>query len=140
MRRTAVILSILLLAAACGTANSQRPATIAAPQIDINPVGSVFFGSGASAPITLEVTIGNPSTTAIIVREIEISSPGMSQYAIRPVRRTVRETIPAGNSTKVNVFTMAYTSVRDPTEPLTLRGIVTFEAGSSRWREIVMIQ
>jgi hypothetical protein len=140
MRRTAVLLSIILVAAACSSANSQRPATIVQPQIDVNPVGGVFFGSGSSAPMTLEVIIGNPSTTAITVREIELSSPGMSQYAIRPVRRTVRESIPAGNQTRVNVFTMAYTTVRDPTEPLTLRAIVTFEAGATRWREVVMIQ
>lgn len=139
MRRTAVILS-LILAAACSTGGSSRPATISQPEIRIQPVGSVFFGSGSSAPITLEVTITNTATTAITVREIEISSPGMTQYAIRSVRRTVREQLASGASTNLNVFTMAYTTVRDPTEPLTLRGIVTFETGKTRWREIVMIQ
>jgi hypothetical protein len=140
MRRIAVVLSLALILGACSSANSNRPATIAQPEIRIQPVGSVFFGSGASAPITLEVTIANPATTAITVREIEISSPGMSQYAIRPVRRTLRDSIPSGSTHSVNVFTMAFTSVRDPSEPLTLRGIVTFESNGARWREIVMMQ
>lgn len=139
MRRISVVLSLIVISAACSSASS-RPPNIAQPEIRIEPVGSVFFGSGASAPITLEATITNTATSAITVRQIEVSSPGMSQYAIRPVRKTVKEEIPSGGSKTINIFTMAYTAVRDPTEPLTLRGIVELEAAGKRWREIVIIQ
>ena len=137
MRRFAACSLVLFLAAACASSRSDRPAGIAQPDINAEAVGTVFFGSGSSAPITLEVTVRNNAQTAIAIREVEISAPGMTTYTVRPVRRPFNETIAAGDTRSVTLFSTAYTSVRDPAEPLTLRTIVTFEANGQRWREFV---
>ncbi|HYO76321.1 MAG TPA: hypothetical protein VE010_07655 [Thermoanaerobaculia bacterium] len=138
MRRFAVPLVVLLLAAACGSSTTaDRPRGLAAPQIEVRPVGSMFFGSGSTAPITFEVTVGNPGTVALNLREVEITAPGMGTYQVRPVRRVFNEMIPAGDSRTVTLFTTAVTTVRDPNEPLNLRTFVTFESNGVRWRELV---
>lgn len=135
MRRTAVVLA-LFLTLACSTSN-RRPATVAAPTIVATGVGSIFFGSGATAPVTLEVSVRNNAQVPIRVRDVEVSSPGMVQYTLRPVSRMVNENILPGETRSITLFTTAHTSVRSPREPLNLRTIVTLEAQGVRWREIV---
>lgn len=137
MRRFVVPALVLILAAGCSSAGSTRPAGVAQPDISTDLAGTVFFGSGRNAPVTLEVTIRNNATVAVTVRQIEITAPGMVTYTIRPVRRLVNEQIAAGDTKAISVFTQAYTNVRSPTEPLTLRTTVHFEANGARWREIV---
>ncbi|HYK02055.1 MAG TPA: hypothetical protein VE974_09875 [Thermoanaerobaculia bacterium] len=137
MRRSVFPALVLILIAGCSSAGSTRPASVAQPDVSSDIAGTVFFGSGRTAPIRLEVSIRNNATTAITVRQLEITAPGMVTYTIRPVRRLVNEQIAAGDTKTISVFTQAYTSVRDPAEPLTLRTTVHFEANGARWREIV---
>lgn len=134
MRRICCRLSLLFLIAACSTAT--RPANVAAPSIVTRAAGSIFFGSLSSAPVTLEVDVTNHAQVPLRVREIEISSPGMVQYTLRPVRRIFNETIAPGETRTMALFTTAYTRTRNPSEPLTLRTIVTLEAEGKRFREI----
>lgn len=136
MRRTALSFAVLLTIA-CGSASS-RPANVPAPSIATRAVGPIFFGSGTRTPITLEVNVTNHASVPLRVRNIEISSLGMAQYTIRPVRRLLNETIPPGGTRTVSLMTTAVTTVRNPSyEPLTLRTIVTLEAEGKRFREIV---
>jgi hypothetical protein len=137
MRRFVFPALVLILIAGCSSAGSTRPPGVAQPDISSDLSGSVFFGSGQSAPVTLDVSIRNNATTAITVRQIEITAPGMVSYTIRPARRLVNEQIAAGDTKMISLFTQAFTSVRNPVEPLTLRTTVHFEANGARWREIV---
>jgi hypothetical protein len=139
MRRSVSLILLLILAAACGsTTMGRRPATVAQPEIRVEPVGSLFFGSTSTAPISFDVEIRNRAQTALIVREIEITAPTMAQWTVRPTRRTYNETIAAGASQRLTLFSTAVTGVRDPTEPLSIRTIVTFEGpDGTRWREIL---
>ncbi|MEA2465872.1 MAG: hypothetical protein QOJ98_3619 [Acidobacteriota bacterium] len=137
MRRSVFPALVLILMAGCSSAGSTRPAGIAQPDISSDLSGDVFFGSGRSAPVTLDVSIRNNANTAITVRQIEVTAPGMTTYTIRPVRRLVNEQIAAGDTKTIPLFTQAITSVRNPAEPLTLRTIVHFEANGARWREFV---
>ena len=138
MRRFVIPTLILaFVAAGCGSTGSSRPAGVAEPDINTELVGTVFFGSGQTAPVTLEVSIRNNATVPINIRQIEIQAPGMTTYTIRPVRRLVNEQVAAGDTRTINVFSQAYTTVRDPAEPLSLRTTVHFEANGVRWREIV---
>jgi hypothetical protein len=141
MRRFVFPALVLFLAAfliaGCSSAGSTRPANVAQPDINTEVAGTVFFGSGQTAPVTLEVSIRNNATTAIRARQIEITAPGMTTYTIRAVRRIVNEDIAAGDTRTITLFTQAYTTVRDPAEPLTIRTIVYFEANGAKWRELV---
>jgi hypothetical protein len=133
-----VVAVAVLFSQACGSASSSRPAGIAAPEVSSDLVGTVFFGSGSSAPANIDVTVTNRATVPITLRRVEIDSPGMATYTIRRASRLVHETIAPGETKRVTVFATAITNVSNPSEPLTLRTLADFEAGTDRWREVVM--
>jgi hypothetical protein len=140
MRRffSLALMPAMLLTMACGSAGSSRPATVAKPDMNVELAHDLFFGSGATAPATIDVTVLNRATVPILLRRVELSSPGMVQYGIYPITRQFHETIQPGETKTVAVFATAQTSVRRPTEPLTLRAIVDFEASGKVWREMLI--
>lgn len=136
-----VVVSIAIAAlftVACGSTGSGRPANITAPQIRAEINGSVFFGSGTSAPVTIDVAVTNTATVPIVLRRVEVDSPGMSTYGVIRTARTMSENLGPGETKTVTVFATAVTTVRNPSEPLTIRVIADFESGKDRWREIEM--
>ena len=136
MRRPVLCLA-LLLTVACGSLAS-RPVNVPQPSIVTRSVGSIFFGSGNSAPVYLEVAVTNHASVPLRVRNIEIRSLGMVHYTLQPVRRLFNETIPPGQTRTLSLITSAYTTVRNPgDEPLSLRTMVTMEAEGKPFREIV---
>lgn len=135
--RKSLITFILIVTAGCASSNN-RPASVAKPEIHTEPVGLIFFGSGSTAPVTLDVTITNRADTPITIQEVEVASPGMTQYRLLTVRRFFNITIEPGQTESLTLYTTAITSMRDPGEPLSLRTIVTIEAGGARFREIVL--
>ena len=68
------------------------------PEVEIRQANPIFFGSGYSAPVNFEVGIRNSGSQPLRVREIEISTPGMAEYAVGPVRRIINDTIAAGEA------------------------------------------
>src|SRR5688572_29315783 len=138
MRRLICLMLPLLVVLACASGGSSRPKNIPQPAIELGMPHDIFFGSGNTAPATIEVRVLNRATVPIRIRRIEVESPGMMQYGIQRTVRDFGETIPPGESKSVSVFATAITTVRRPTEPLTLRAVVDFEApGGVRWREFV---
>ena len=133
--RTLTILFASALLAACATV-SDRPASVAAPTIVIDAPRTIFFGGGTTAPVTLDVSITNHATTPIRLRRIEISTPSMTTYRLETVRQTFDETILTGETKKFPVFTNAVTRVDSPSEPLSIRSVVTLEASGVEFREI----
>jgi hypothetical protein len=134
--RVSLLFLVVLFAVSCGSAGNTRPATIAAPEIRAGLAGTVFFGSGSTAPANIDVSVTNRATVPIVLRRVEVDSPGMSTYGLVRTARTMRETIAPGETKSVTVFATAVTNVRNPSEPLTLRVIADFENGKDRWREI----
>lgn len=134
-----LLLLVVILTTACGSAKSTRPATIAQPDLDAGLATELFFGSGTQAPANIDVRVTNRATVPITLRRVEIDSPGMGQYIIGRTIRDFRETIAPGETKVVAVFATAYAqTTRRPSEPLQLRAIIEFEAGEARWREILM--
>jgi hypothetical protein len=140
MRRTLSIL--LLLTLACASTQSKRPANIPQPDMDVRMVNPLFFGSGNEAHATIEVVVKNRAAVPIIVRRIELDSPGMGQYTLLRSVRDYRETIAAGETKSLTTFATAIAqTTRQPTEPLALRAIVEFVAPEGTvWREILMLR
>jgi len=135
MRR--LFLLALVLVMACGSAGTARPAMVAQPAMNVELAHDLFFGSGITAPATIDVTVMNRATVPIVLRRVELSSPGMTQYAIYPISRDFRQTIQPGETKTVSVFATAQTNTARPTEPLTLRAILDFEANGKVWREML---
>lgn len=140
MRRSLSIL--LLLVAACASNQSKRPANIPQPDLGARLLNPLFFGSGNEAVATIEVGVRNRATVPLIVRRIEIDSPGMGQYTLRRSVRDYRETIAPGAEKSMTTFATAIAqTTRRPSEPLQLRVIMEFEAGPGQvWREIIMLR
>jgi hypothetical protein len=139
MRILLLVPLVLLSSIACGTAAAGRPATVPEPEIWMQQVGQIFFGSGNSAPVTVNVEITNFAAIPLTLREVQLTSPGMMEYAIQPISRRFAEEIPPGESRSVTIFATAFTNIArlSPREPLSLRAVVHFEADSIRFREHV---
>jgi hypothetical protein len=140
-RRVSLLILVVALATlftiACGSGGSTRPAGITAPAIDSDLVGTIFFGSGSTAPANIDVNVTNTSSVPITLTRVEVDSPGMGTYTLRRTARLLREDIAPGQTKRVTVFATAVTTVSNPSEPLTIRTIADFQAGKDRWREIV---
>ena len=85
-----VVVSVTVFAVGCGSAGSARPANIAAPEIRAGLAGTVFFGSGTSAPANIDVSVTNRATVPIVLRRLEVDSPGLGTYGLIRTTRTVR--------------------------------------------------
>ena len=138
MRRLVSFLLLFAVACASGQGGGARPKAIAAPEIEVGLNHEPFFGSQSEAPASIDVIVRNRAAEPIVLQRVELSSPGMLQYSIYPIARDFRETVAAGDSKRVTLFATAVTRVARPTEPLTIRAVVFFEAQGARWREIVM--
>jgi hypothetical protein len=141
MRRLLPVL--LLLAAACGSSSGNRPADVAKPDISVRQVGdSLFFGSLNTAPMSIDIHIRNNATVPLLVREIEVRSPGMMQYTLQRYAKTFHETIPPGESRTLGLVATVYANNprAHSTEPLTVQAVVRFEANGRGFREIKMEQ
>ena len=105
-------------------------------------MGDMFFGSGRTAPLTLEVGISNPASRPLIVRRIRVESPGMVQYGIQPTERIFRETLQPGEGRvlAMTVTAIAGSSRLNATEPLTLRAWIDFEIDGKRFRELYLVR
>jgi hypothetical protein len=136
MRRFMLFPIVFLLA--CGSAGGSRPKNIPKPDVGAELTHDVFFGSGSTAPATIEVRARNRASVPIELRRVELSSPGMLEWGIVPTSREFRDVIAPGETKSVTLFATAETTVRRPTEPLSIRAIVEFEAGGARWREVII--
>jgi len=136
MRRFMLFPIVFLLA--CGSTGGTRPKSIPKPDLAADLTHDVFFGSGSTAPASIEVRARNRGSVPIELRRVELSSHGMIEWGIIPISHDFREVIGPGETKSVTVFATAETSVRRPTEPLTIRAIIEFEAGGVRWREVVI--
>jgi len=138
MRHTAI--ALLLFALGCGSMGSSgtRPASLAAADVTVRPASKLFFGSSSTAPLTLEVQITNRAAEPVKVRSVRLTSLGMMEYTLRPYEQFVNQTLQAGET---KTFTVPMTAVAaagglSPTEPLTARAEVYFEARGKTFVEI----
>ena len=132
---------LLLLTLACASAPMERPPGMPAPDMDARLVNPLFFGSGTTAPATIELRVTNRGNVPIVVRRIEIDSPGMGQYTLGRYVREHNESVGAGETKPITVFATAYAqTTRRPSEPLTIRAIVHFRAEGVHWREVLIMR
>jgi hypothetical protein len=136
MRR---LLPLLLLAAACASSANNRPADVPKPDIVVRQVGMIFFGSSSTAPVSIDVHIRNNARIPIRLREINLRSMGMTQYALLGHTRNFSETIEPGQSRTFGLTATAVTNTSRPqNEPLSLQANVRFEANGKGFREVVL--
>jgi hypothetical protein len=133
--RSAVAVLALILASACAT--SGRPANVNAPEVVLGVPSPVFFGSSATAPVTVEITVTNRARVPLTVQGIDLTSPGMLQYGIYPESEFIHQTLQPGETKTFTIFATAGRRVAEPAEPLTLRAVLRLEASGKTFTEIV---
>ena len=131
----------LILTLACASA-SKRPADIAEPEISVRQAGPTFFGTTASTTLTFNVLVTNHAHVPLHLREIELSSPGMTHYVIQRTVKRLDEVIPPGATRQVGMEANAYAEAprAERFEPLNIRAVLRFEAAGKSWREVVLDQ
>lgn len=131
------LLPLALLLAACASGGA-RPASIARPDINIVVRDTLYMDRSGTGPLTVEVHVHNAATQPVVVRRVRVQSWAMTEYAIYPAEKIVRETIAPGESRAIIVDATGYRKVSQRTlnEPLTLRALVDFEAAGEQFREI----
>lgn len=135
--RRFALLTLLFLALACSGNKATRPAHIAAPDINVAVMNEIFFGSGSTAPVTIEVRIKNLATVPVTVRRIEIGSRTMTEWGLVRQSRMYKEEVPPGETKAITFFATAETITRNRSEPLSYETRVEFEAGGSRWQQFL---
>jgi hypothetical protein len=140
MQKRSILAVALLIATACASGGSQRPANMPRPDLRVAVVDTPFFGSGTDAPISFNVEVSNVGGEPIVVRSIRILSQGSVQVGVRPYQRVLQESIPAGQSKVFNLTSMAYIASEggrfNPSEALNIRADAYFESGGKQFREI----
>ena len=140
MRNAVASALALLLLAACASSGGDRPASIAQPEIQVRQAGPIFFASFTTTPFSIEVQITNRATVPLVLRDIEVSSPGgSSQYTIARSRRQFEETIAPGQTRKFSLDATAVAtdaSERPANDSLIVRAFVRFEAEGKSFREV----
>ena len=136
-----LLASALLFLAACASTSSDRPANIAQPEIRIRQAGPMFLSQGTT-DVSIDVEVTNRADVALVLREVDISSPDSGQYVIHRARRLFNETIAPGETRKVSLSARATaTNLRTPVgEPVSVRGFIRFEANGKPFREVVVAQ
>jgi hypothetical protein len=135
-------LFVLFFILGCASGGSGRPDGVAEPTIVIQQSSPIYFGSTTSAPVSLNVYVRNNANVPIRVRQIEIRSPGMSQFTLIQTSRLFGETIPPGETRTLSLMA---TAVRSQTrfraeEPLSVVAVIRMEAKGQEFRQIVMEQ
>ena len=136
-----LLVSALILALGCASA-ADRPAGVAQPQIAIRQAGPIFFGSQSTTSASIDVQVTNRANVPLRLREVDVSSPGMTQYTLQRTTKLFDEVIPPGETRTVGLVATAI--ARDTrtliSEPLMVRAFLRFEAGGTSFREIVTEQ
>ena len=140
MRFSFAVLLIAMLAA-CSSGSGARPADL--PQADVNVMlrAPLMFGSSRVASAGLDVTVRNQATVPIRVRRIQLSSPAMVEYAIRPVERAFNDALAPGETKTFSILAEAVSSSAglSPSEPLNVRAVIQFEEGKRSYRDVFTI-
>lgn len=136
--RSLPLLTLLAAVLACSGANSgQRPATVAAPDLEAELTHEVFFGSNRTAPATIEVRVKNNATVPITVRRIDVQSAGQTEWGLVRQSRVFREVVEPGATKPITFFGTAETATSVRNEPLSFEVVVEFESGPeppARWQ------
>ena len=98
---------------------------------------SIFFGAGNTAALNLDVGIRNATQEEIIVRRVRIDPSLMTQWSVYPQEKVFKETLAPGQGRALSMYLSAYTNVSRlmPTEPLSLRATIDYDAGDKHYRE-----
>lgn len=136
--KTLRLLPVILLLIACSSSGPPVSTSGGRAGVAVTLLTPVFFGSSTTAPANIEVVVENRAGVAIVVRNITLQSSGMMTWGVYPTQRMFNETVNAGEAKAFPMFaTAAARQARmTPSEPLTVRAVVQFDAGKERFQEI----
>jgi hypothetical protein len=143
MKRTifsAAALILLTLFAACGTQNA------AASKVNLQLVqliGPSDLGTGSlGGPMSMQyqLYIENKSDEPITLRQVQLQTPSPGAYALRNIPNFFKQSIGAGQRGTVTFWVpgVARGGISGNEEPVTIRGLVYFEAPSGDFQQVFL--
>lgn len=140
MIRALASLILAVAFAGCGSAPKAGPER---PVVHVEQINPIFFGSGYSAPVHIEVTVENIHSKPITLRSVRLEpGAGMGFFTIRAEQREFNTEIAPGNVKSVQLVPMAYTTVarHTPNEPFSVRAIVDVVVDGKRHRQMYIFR
>jgi hypothetical protein len=125
---------------ACASAPKAGPER---PIVSVEQISPIFFGSGFSAPVHIDVTVENVHAKPITLRMVRIEpGAGMGFFSIYPEQREFNEEIAPGSVKTVQLVPTAYTRVarHTPNEPFSVRAILDLVVDGKRHRQMYLFR
>jgi hypothetical protein len=140
MRSTCCAVLLLFLVTGCGSAPSLGPER---PAVNVQQVTPIYFGSGATAPVHLDVQIQNLHREPIRIRTVRVEAgAGMGMFSIYPVQRELSQEIAPGAVVTIPLVATAYTrlSRHEPNEPFSVRATIDLLVAGKRHRQMYLFR
>ena len=139
IRAIAVILAAVTLAG-CGSAPKPGPER---PAVNVEQISPIFFGSGYSAPVHIDVSVQNVHSKPMTLRTVRLEpGAGMGFFTIYPEQREFNRELAPGEVHTVQLVPTAYTNRprHTPNEPFSVRAIVDVVVEGKRHRQLYIFR
>lgn len=133
MRKVSLALAVLLALAGCASGRGgDVPAGLIPPEISLAQYGDYSFSLQYAGPTTIvfELSVRNPSSEPITLRQIRLQSVGSGAYTLRRDPQFLNRDIEPGETFAARLAVPAYAQGgrTGSREPVTIRGIAYFES------------
>ena len=134
----ASLLAVMLVG--CGSAPKPGPER---PVVNVEQISSIFFGSGYTAPVHINVTVQNVQSKPMTLRSVRLEpGAGMGFFSIYPEQREFNLDLGPGEVHTVQLVPTAYTNLAryTPNEPFSVRAIVDVVVEGKRHRQMYLFR
>jgi len=137
MRTLLPIFTVIAFACSSGTVD------LLAPKVELEQLSDESELYVVRGPVTVryQVRVSNPSSEPVTLRQLDLRTFGDSPYQLRQGVQFFKQTVQPQEyaSFEIGVFGATIRTSLGETEPVTIRGIATFEIGA-RTKQIVFTQ
>jgi hypothetical protein len=140
MTRALASLLLAVALAGCGSAPKHGPER---PVVSVEQINPIFFGSGYSAPVHIDVHVENVHSRPITLRTVRLEpGAGMGFFTIRAEQREFNVEIAPGSVKTVQLVPTAYTNIarHTPNEPFSVRAVVDVVVDGKRHRQMYIFR
>ena len=143
MKRTALLLALVVLTAACASSNDAR---LPMPELELTELASPMdmHSTGGEVEVKYGLRVKNRSTEQITLKRVELASTGPGAYALirdpKYANHNYNETVQPGTTADVIVWARAIH--RGPlgvgsNDPVTVRCVAFFDSPAGSFQKVI---
>ncbi len=129
MKHLMAVLAATVLTTACASSSNSTPGP---PDVQVSIDQAAYQRPGAGPTnVQYQVTVVNPTNDILTLKKLDLQSVGVGAYFIRTGPRAMNETVLANGISTIglSVWANARRGFAGLNEPVTIRGVATFEDG-----------